>query len=163
MVAAGLFKFTLMAIIIPVKFSTHAINYVPVTGLPSDVTSEKIQHGSVRHFESWFNGCTSFAMAYICRQFCKMTKTMLCKRARTSIGAKINDIRCPFRTCAMVLLFQFHIYDLICFQAIIYCSRCSTLVSQPGAKTDLTFRNLKQLTVKESLVHAPSPCLHVTA
>jgi len=105
MVAAGLFKFTLMAIIIPVKFSTHAINYVPVTGLPSDVTSEKIQHGSVRHFESWFNGCTSFAMAYICRQFCKMTKTMLCKRARTSIGAKINDIRCPFRTCAMVLLF----------------------------------------------------------
>jgi len=51
--------------LISTMFGTETKKDVPKTVLPSDFTSEKIQDGGGRHFENWFDGYISVAMAYV--------------------------------------------------------------------------------------------------
>jgi len=71
MSAAAILKFTVMATTRSLlnefaqNLALRLKKDVLKTVLPSDFTSEKFQDGGGRHFENWFNGSISVAMAYI--------------------------------------------------------------------------------------------------
>ena len=79
MAAAAILKLTLMVITRSLlntfaqNLAQRLKNNIPETELTSYFTSEKIQDGGGRHFENWFNGYISVAMAYNCMEFCTGT------------------------------------------------------------------------------------------